>query len=100
MVSRERVRESLIEQLRLRGTDTDLNLSLVDDYMSYFDEERKALKSLAEKGDTFKAISSTGKEYDKENPAVRNLEVFNRRMIDILKILNVTEAVEADLGEL
>lgn len=91
MVSRSRIKRSLIEELRKRGADNDTNRALVEDYLSYCRLEAEALKSLREKGSCYKAISSTGKEYDKDNPAKKDMIEYSKRKLDILKALGINE---------
>lgn len=84
------IKESLITQLRGRGADVPHFLSLIDDYMFLYDQVQKMKKEIRQKGMTYDAVSAAGKEYEKENPAVKNIVVFSRQMLSILKELNLS----------
>lgn len=99
MTTGAKVRRSLIDQLRQRGAAVDVNLALVDDYMKYFEMEKKAHANIKEKGMTYRAISSTGKEYDKDNPSIKIALDCNKQKLSILARLEIapsTVAVEED----
>lgn len=87
--SHDKVKKSLIFELKKRGLYNDINLSLIDDYMNYYDQELSAIQSIKKKGRVYKAISSTGKEYDKDNPDVKSAIEFNKRKLEILSILGL-----------
>lgn len=102
-MSAKKVRESLVEQLRLRGADMAANLALVDDYMHYYEMERQCRADIKKRGLSYRAISSTGKEFDKDNPAIKNELEFNKRKLAILKQLEIapsTVAVDEEDDEL
>lgn len=88
--TRKLIRESLIKQLEDKGANVAHFESLVEDYMSYYDAKEEMLTAIAEKGITYMAISSTGKEYEKDNPAVKLLPQYTRQMLSILKDLGLT----------
>lgn len=90
------IKASLIEQLVKKGANVAHFTNLVEDYMSYFELKEKLLKDIRTKGTTYKAISSTGKEYEKDNPALKLLPQYTRQMLSILKELGLTTT---DLNE-
>lgn len=94
------IKQSLIDQLKSRGADTPAFLSLVEDYMFLHGQVQKMKADIRKNGMTYEAVSAAGKIYEKENPAVKNIVVFNRQMLAILKELKLSTeeagAVEDD----
>lgn len=100
--SQKDVRESLMQQLRAKGADVAHFESLVDDYMAYFGLAKKLKANIRSRGLTYTAISSTGKEYEKDNPSVKLLPTYTQAMLRILRELGLTtdEPVEDEADEL
>ena len=71
--------------------DTHLKI-FSDDYMKYFEMEKKAHANIKEKGMTYRAISSTGKEYDKDNPSIKIALDCNKQKLSILARLEIAPA--------
>ena len=88
--SKKAIRESLISQLHAKGADVDHFVALVEDYVNYYDMVRKMKRIIREKGITYIAISAAGKEYEKDNPCVKQLPQYTRAMLSILKELGLT----------
>ena len=76
------VRASLQRQLQERGAETPHFLALIDDYMFYYQQVKKGL--------TGKAKSAAGKEYDKENPAIKAAALYSKQKLAILRELGLT----------
>ena len=95
------VRRSLIEQLIERGADIDLNRGLIDDYMFYYAQEKKMQADVRKNGIMIDAVSSTGKEYKRENPAVKLAMLYNKQKLAILKQLEIAPStvIEPDSSE-
>ncbi len=87
--SLKKIKQSLVEQLEKNGCKTDFYLSLVDDYLYYEEQERVMKDDIANRGLTFTAISAQGKEYDKDNPAIKAAVMFNKQKLAILKQLGL-----------
>lgn len=83
------VRESLRRQLQERGAETPHFLALIDDYMFYYQQEKK-MQAAVKKGLTVKAKSAAGKEYDKENPAIKAAALYSKQKLAILRELGLT----------
>lgn len=100
--SAKAVRASLMLQLKQKGADAAHFESLVDDYMSYFDIVKKLKADIRTRGLTYPAISATGKEYEKDNPSVKQLPQYTRSMLAILRELGLTtdEPIEDEDDEL
>lgn len=84
------IRESLEKQLQDRGADVAHFQALLDDLMFYFQQERKMQADIKKNGRIIKARSAAGKEYDKENPAVKQAALYNQRKFAILRELGLT----------
>ena len=100
----DQVRESLIEQLKNRGADIDLYISRIDDYCWFNSQLQKMKADVDEKGMTYQAISSSGKEYDKDNPSVIAALKYSQEMTKILANLklnaeNVIKSSDLDPDE-
>ena len=96
------IKKSLLDQLKNKGADTAHFRSLVDDYCWMDAEVKKMKKSIREEGPTITAISAAGKEYEKENPAIKNVVLYNRQMLAILREMGLStkNAVMEDDDEL
>ena len=99
MKSAKNVRESLIKQLRAKGADLDHFIALVDDYVFYHSEMRKANADDPKRGSTYTAMSAAGKKYEKDNPNCKLITTYTRAMLSILKELNLTTESEIDEDE-
>ncbi len=78
------IKSSLIEQLEKKGADIDCYKDLVDAYIFYTKMERKMQADVQKKGLTYESISSTGKNYVKDNPSVKNAVYYNKQRLAIL----------------
>lgn len=90
MVAKTKIREALIKQLRDKGAVVDHFLSLVDDYCWYWEQEKAMQKDIKKRGHSYPAISASGKDYEKENPSVKNAVQYNKQKLAILKELGLT----------
>jgi len=95
------VRRSLIEQLIERGADIDLNRGLIDDYMFYYAQEKKMQADVKKNGIIIEAVSASGKDYRRENPAVKLAMLYNKQKLAILKQLEIAPStvIEPDSEE-
>lgn len=84
------IREGLIKQLEAKGAKSAHFVSLVDDYMFMYDQVQKMKKSIRKLGVEYEAVSAAGKTYMKENPAVKNLILYNRQMVALLRELGLS----------
>lgn len=88
----EKVRKSLIRQLESKNACLDHFIGLVNDYCFYFETVEDLKKNILEKGVTYTSMSASGKEYEKDNPALKLLPGYTRQMLQILKDLGLTTA--------
>ena len=92
---RQRIEESLLEQLEMKGADMDHFVDLVRDYMSLWDVKNDLLEDIKKRGVMYKDFSSVGIEMMKNNPSVRELVGINRQMLSILKDLDINTKTAA-----
>lgn len=85
-----KVKRSLLQQLKAKGAKLAHFVSLVEDYCWYYDQVEAMKEDIAERGLTYTAISSTGKEYEKDNPSVKLVPTYTRQMLQILKDLGIS----------
>lgn len=91
------IKNSLLRQLKEKGADAAHFKALVEDYLFLWEQVKEMKKSIKEKGVTYEAVSAAGKTYEKENPAVKNLVLYSRQMLAILKDLGLkTDEIEAE----
>lgn len=102
MASAKSIKESLIKQLENKGANVDHFLSLIDDYVWYYEQEKAMQKDIKKRGYTYKAKSASGFIIDKENPSVKNALMYNKQKLAIIKQLGLTveNTVSDDDGEL
>lgn len=85
-----KLKDALLRQLKEKKAVAPHFLSLVDDYIWYWEQERAMQKDIKERGHSYNAVSSQGKEYEKENPSVKNALLYNKQKLAILKELGLT----------
>lgn|GEM_PF-237299 len=86
----EEIKNSLTKQLAENGANVTHFASLIDDYIFYWLEERKAQNDIIKLGMTYQTVSATGKIYEKENPAIKNAVMYNKQKLSILKELGLS----------
>lgn len=84
------IKKSLVEQLEKKGANIDHFSSLIDDYIWYYNQEKAMQKDIKQRGRTYMTISAAGKEYEKDNPSVKNAVLYNKQKLAILKELQLT----------
>jgi len=83
------VRKSLIEQLQAKGADVVLYRSMIDDYMWLYQQFHQMQADIRKQGRTYTATSAAGKNYEKDNPSVKNALLYSRQMVTILGALGL-----------
>jgi phage terminase small subunit len=101
MASAAKIKKSLLEQLKIKSADVDLYRSLIDDYCWLWKQEREMQSDIKTRGRTYTAVSAAGKDYEKENPSVKNALLYNRQMVAILAALGLSTetVVSPDAGK-
>lgn len=96
-VAIERLKKNLVEQLEKKGADVECFLDMIDSYIFYTQQERKMQTDIRKNGLSYKAVSSTGKEYVKDNPSIKNAIMYNKQRLAILEKMGLsTTTVETD----
>lgn len=90
MASATKIKDSLIKQLKNKGANVEHFSGLIDDYIWLFKEVKEMKTDVKKRGRTFKTTSASGYEIEKENPSVKNIVVYNKQMLAILKELGLT----------
>lgn len=90
MASAANVKKSLIKQLEIKGAKVEIYTSLVDDYIWLWKQERGMQKDIKDLGRTYTSTSAAGKEYEKENPSVKNALLYSKQMVSILTALGLS----------
>jgi len=94
-----KIKESLIKQLKDKGANIEHFESLIDDYIWYWQQENEMQKDIKKRGRTFKAVSAAGNEYEKDNPSVKNIVIYNKQKLAILKELELTTKNVINAGD-
>lgn len=87
--TRQKVHDSLLEQLHARGSDIDAFIDMVNDYMTLYDAKEKLAKDIKKRGVVFEGVSSVGVNMVKNNPSVKEIVGVNRQMLAILDKLEI-----------
>lgn len=97
---RSDVRQSLIDQLKVRGAEVPLYVDLIDQYM-WFRQQLAAMRTdIAKRGRTYTTISAQGKDYEKNNPSVKDALMYSKQMVAIIDALNLsTNTVKTGKGD-
>lgn len=90
MIKKAEIKESLINQLKNKKADTEYFLSLVDDYIWYWDQEKAMQRDIKVKGRTYESTSASGFNINKENPSVKNAMLYNKQKLTILKEMGLS----------
>ena len=88
----KKIKESLMQQLKEKNADVEHFISLVDDYVWYYEQEKAMQDDIKKRGLSYKTISSQGKEYFKDNPSIKNAVMYNKQKLAILKEMQLTTA--------
>ena len=81
-----------MQQLKEKNADVEHFISLVDDYVWYYEQEKAMQEDIKKRGLSYKTISSQGKEYFKDNPSIKNAVMYNKQKLAILKEMQLTTA--------
>lgn len=89
MASAKNIRDSLLEQIKVKGADVTLYRALIDDYMWFHKQLCQMKADISKRGRSYTAISAAGKEYEKDNPSVKNALMYSKQMVAILAALGL-----------
>lgn len=88
--SSEEIRTDLEAQLKAKGADIITFMDLIDQAIFFRDAAIAMQKDVRERGLSFLSISSTGKEYMKDNPSIKLAMMYNKQYLAILTQLDLT----------
>lgn len=88
--SSEEIRADLEAQLKAKGADIITFMDLIDQAIFFRDTAIAMQKDVRERGLSFLSISSTGKEYMKDNPSIKLAMMYNKQYLAILTQLDLT----------
>ena len=101
---KEKIKSSLIKQLRAKGAETAHFLDIIDDYMEFYDTKKALQEDVKERGVSYKTLSANGFEITKQNQSVKDMVAVEKQMLSILKELGLTtdeptgnEVIDEDL---
>ena len=101
---KEKIKSSLIKQLRAKGAETAHFLDIIDDYMEFYDTKKALQEDIKERGVSYKTLSANGFEITKQNQSVKDMVAVEKQMLSILKELGLTtdeptgnEVIDEDL---
>lgn len=94
---REELSDEIYKQLDAKGLHGPVFDDLADRYLKLWDAFQDANQSLVERGRSYLAISSTGKQYEKDNSASKDIVSLERAMREVLGSMDIT--VEGYAGQ-
>lgn len=92
-VSKAKLRESLVSQLEDKNIKTDYNLSEVEEYMKYWEANRKLFADIKKRGIKIKTYNSKGLEVVKTNESLNDAQKNTASMLKILQVLGLQDPV-------
>lgn len=90
MRKNNRVKNSLLKQLKDRGADVAHFKDLVEDYVALQEIKNDLKQNIEEVGTVYFTHNTQGDTIQKTNPSIRELVGINRQMLNILKQLDLT----------
>lgn len=94
--SKERIKEDLLNQLKILKKEDAFNLDMVEDYMTLYDLKEKLRKDIKSKGLRYKTTNGNGFKIEKPNESILNFPKINTQMLKILSDLGLTEPSSAE----
>jgi len=93
-MTRNSVKESLIEQIKLQGKTSDFYVDLINDYMSLWDLKEMLYDDIKTNGLRLIQKNGNGFETEKKNDSVADIQKTTATMLKILNDLNLKEPLE------
>lgn len=87
---REEIEAEIREQLQAKGLGGPVFEDRISQFLALWDAFQEANKSLRERGRSYFTTSSSGKLYEKDNTASRDIVTFAKAMQDALDNLEIT----------
>ena len=95
--TKQKIKDSLIKQLQVKGAKVAHFENLIDDYLFMFDTKNKLQKDIKKRGVSYETYSANGFKITKQNQSVKDLVAVEKQMIALLKELGLT--TDAPTGE-
>lgn len=95
--TKQKIKDSLIKQLQVKGAKVAHFENLIDDYLFMFDTKNKLQKDIKKRGVSYETTSANGFKITKQNQSVKDLVAVEKQMIALLKELGLT--TDAPTGE-
>ena len=86
---RKTIREDLLAQLAVNGTEGGYYTDLVDDYMGLWDAKHGLLQDIRERGVAVEVTTNAGVTNVRKNDSVGELVKVNAQMLKLLDALNI-----------
>lgn len=95
--TKQKIKDSLIKQLQVKGAKVAHFENLIDDYLFLFDTKNKLQKDIKKRGVSYETTSANGFKITKQNQSVKDLVAVEKQMVALLKELGLT--TDAPTGE-
>lgn len=89
-VTREQIKESLLQQLRAKGADTYFYRDLVEKYMVLWDNVEEMMEDIRVRGRRYVSISVSGKEFEKDNMSMKMVPQYLKQMQSLLSDMGIS----------
>lgn len=99
VISENKVKDSLVNQLSEKGIETDYNLSLIDDYMKHWKIVADLNKDIKSRGAVVKAFDCKGNEVTKTNESIKIMNTEQAIMLKIIQLLGLQEPVQKESAD-
>lgn len=101
MVDVEKIRSSLVSQLRLKNSDIEVFRDQIESYCRFAKLEDELWEDIAKRGRVLVVTAaSSGKKVEKENPSIKQVVMISKQRIDILRRLgfDIDSVISEDLN--
>lgn len=95
MTTEEKIRESLIDQLKAQNKVTEYCIDLIDTYMTHWRMKERMTKDIEENGLRISVTSGNGYEKEIPNPSIDDIQRETSIMLQILDKLDLKTPILA-----
>lgn len=93
MASEDKIRESLLDQLKAQNKVTDYCVDMVETYMAHWRLKEQLIEDIQNNGLRISVTSGNGFDTDKPNASIGDLQKETSIMLQILDKLNIRTPV-------
>ena len=93
MTTEEKIRESLLDQLKAQNKVTDYCVDLIDTYMTHWRLKKELARDIEENGIRITVSTGNGHEKEMANPSISDLQKETSIMLQILDKLDLKTPV-------